>query len=463
MAWNAERSEDMRQHRWGEMLSRRFFLRAGLSAAAALVLPACSRRGESDEAARGGAPEDVLPEPELIPAPPTSEPLVRVRLRSLMPTQSAVEIGPSHAWLRVTSPKEGRTLAVLRGPLRVTRSEGAWSVVDERGFTPWMTDAVELDIRPLRDDEPLMLVDGKAYPGTIMLHARLDQHADAFDLVNHVPMEAYLPGVLVRELFNHWHLETHTAQAVAARSYASMECVFWRSRRHFDVTNTQASQVYDGLTAHETSLEAVRATRGVVMAYHDQLVPGYYSSSCGGLAARAVDVIGPNPINDVPPLEGRSGEDACTGIEQVRWSATHVMSELVQRMQQFGRAHKHTQLADLGSIRNVELSETNQHGRPTRFAIETSSSHAIEILAEELRRAANFSDEQAGGSSKDRLWSSFVDPRAGATRITFHGKGRGHGAGLCQYGAEMFARGGMQAFDILSWYYPGVSIVGSYS
>lgn len=440
--------------------SRRWFLRAAALTATSLVVAACSKKHAPEDEHAQTDPE-LEPDVGEIPRPPTHEPIVRVRLRSVMPPADPIEIGPQQQWLRISEPTEDQTLAVLRGPVQLSRREGAWALVDGRGFSPWMSDAASIRISPLRDPEPIVLVDGKAYPGVVQLHSRLDRHADAFDLVNHVPLEKYIPGVLARELYNHWHQETHTAQAVAARTFAITESVFWQTRRHFDVTNTEASQMYDGLTTHEESLEAVRTTRGVVLAYRDQLVPGYYSSSCGGLAARAVDAISTNPINDVPPLHGHFGEDACTSLQQQRWDVTHAISTLGDRIAAFGKAYNHQSLAEIGRIESVDMSETNEHGRPTRFAIRMGAAPRIEMLAEQLRWAANFTEEPL--SSKERLLSSFVEPATGQSHITFHGRGRGHGAGLCQYGAEMMARNGTRAMEMLKFYYPGVEVVGSYA
>jgi stage II sporulation protein D len=311
-----------------------------------------------------------------------------------------------------------------------------------------------------RDPGPAMTINGAPYPGSVQLHARPDRHADAFDVVSHVPLERYLPGVLVRELYNHWHIETHTAQAIAARTFATTESVFWRSRRHFDMTNTEASQMYTGLTTHETSLEAVRATRGVMLAYHNQLVPGYYSASCGGLAAKAVDAISASPINDVPPLHGHAGEDSCAALAQHRWRVTHTVSTLAQRFRDYGKAYNIKPLAELDAVRKIELIETNEHGRPTLFTIDAGG-QLLDIEAERLRWAANFTEAPLGAN--ERLLSSYVEPIAHDARITFNGRGRGHGAGMCQYGAEAMARDGRTAMEILKFYYPGVEVVGSYT
>lgn len=438
------------------LASRRRFLRAAVLGAGALVLGACSKRATEGESAEANESEEAAAVPRL----PSAEPVVRVRLRALDPGER-VTLGPAGQWLRVSAPDEARTLAVLRGPLEVFRRDGAWSVVDGRGFSPWVTDAGAIAIAPLRDAEATMQIDGKAYPGAISLHARTDRHADAFDLISHVALESYLPGVLARELYNHWHQETHTAQAIAARSFAVAEAWFWQRRRHYDLVAGEASQMYDGITTHAKSLEAVRATRGVVLAYHDQVVPGYYSASCGGLAATALDAISDSPINNVPPLMGHAGECPCAQLDQQRWSVTQDISTLTARLQAFGKAYNLAALTDLERIGAIELSASNPHGRPTQFRMIASASQQVEIAAERLRWAANFADTPL--PRKERLLSSFVEPQLGGSRVTFHGRGHGHGAGLCQYGAEAMAKSGMPYIDIIKWFYPGVEIVGTYS
>jgi stage II sporulation protein D len=46
--------------------------------------------------------------------------------------------------------------------------------------------------------------------------------------------------------------------------------------------------------------------------------------------------------------------------------------------------------------------------------------------------------------------------------FTFTGRGQGHGAGLCQWGAAGMAREGKGYRDILRHYYPGTELVKLY-
>ncbi len=44
-------------------------------------------------------------------------------------------------------------------------------------------------------------------------------------------------------------------------------------------------------------------------------------------------------------------------------------------------------------------------------------------------------------------------------RLILDGRGHGHGAGMCQYGAEFMAKSGKSVQSILERYYPSATIV----
>ncbi len=58
------------------------------------------------------------------------------------------------------------------------------------------------------------------------------------------------------------------------------------------------------------------------------------------------------------------------------------------------------------------------------------------------------------------LWlrSVRIDAAQAAPRLVIEGSGRGHGVGLCQWGAKFFASSGASAADIIAFYFPGTSV-----
>jgi stage II sporulation protein D len=58
----------------------------------------------------------------------------------------------------------------------------------------------------------------------------------------------------------------------------------------------------------------------------------------------------------------------------------------------------------------------------------------------------------------DRMKSNWYDVSDAGERLTFHGRGSGHGVGLCQVGAEVMGEEGHSYREILSFYYPGTRL-----
>ena len=438
--------------------TRRAFL-AGLGAiVSASALFRCGSDNsaiESPIASDGGAARRWRP------ALPATEPLMRVRVLRTVGPGAQTLIGTATQWLALETASTEGTETVLHGPVVVRLLKQSWSVTDANGLRAAVDAFDPIEIVSLSADERDLVVGKRVYPGRLRLVALGDTDRDGFDVISLVPMEAYLPGVVSAELFSHWLAPTRAAQAVAARSFAASEHAWFDGRREWDVTGTAHSQVYNGRVDHAQSHEAVEATRGVVLAYDGQLVPGYYSSCCGGTAASAIDAIGTSAVNDVPPLAGRKGEDVCTDAKVARWTIDRPLGQLTRRFAAWGRQRGRQDVADLAELAAIEVLRRNQQGRPTRYTVTDVEAQQVELSAEHLRGAANFS----GASLKEprqRLWSSHVSVTIGTDTAGFAGRGFGHGVGMCQYGAEALARADTDHQDILKWYYPGVNIVEAY-
>ena len=98
-------------------------------------------------------------------------------------------------------------------------------------------------------------------------------------VVNVVALEAYLRGVVPREMPKHWPLEALKAQAVAARSYALVRLL---KGKPFDLYSDWRSQVYGGIAAEAPrATEAVQATAGQVVLYQGKVATTFFFSSSG--------------------------------------------------------------------------------------------------------------------------------------------------------------------------------------
>jgi stage II sporulation protein D len=136
-----------------------------------------------------------------------------------------------------------------------------------------------------RKDAPLSL-DGKLYRGSF----EVTVEKGFLRVVNVVPLESYLEGVVAGEMPHTWPSEALRAQAVAARSYALATRV---KGKPFDHYSDVRSQVYLGVEGEKPrTTEAVRATAGQVLLYGGQVATTYYFSTSGGRTASAEDVFG---------------------------------------------------------------------------------------------------------------------------------------------------------------------------
>ncbi|MDZ4753046.1 MAG: SpoIID/LytB domain-containing protein, partial [Phycisphaerae bacterium] len=300
-----------------------------------------------------------------------------------------------------------------------------------------------------------------SWPWGLRLVARSDEAIGAVDVVCHVRMEEYLPGVVAKELYNSWSLETHLAQVVAARSYALCEMAQYE-HRHFDVVAGEASQAWTGPTTHKTSLEAARRTRGMVLLWDRRVVPAYYSSTCGGRPANATDVMSASDFNAIAPLRvGReSVRECCKSAPTWRWKISLPTQETARRIALWAKTDRPA-MARIDGLRSIETATTNATGRPLTFRITDTKGQLFEIPSERLRWAFN-ADVAGLADVRTRVKSADFVAKVSPISISLDGRGYGHGVGLCQYGAEALTKQGSTWRDILARYYPGAEVIATY-
>ena len=129
-------------------------------------------------------------------------------------------------------------------------------------------------------------LDGMLYRGKL----ELVPQGGFLRVVNILPLESYLQGVVAGEVPYSWPAEALKAQAVAARSYALASLV---KGKPFDLYSDVRSQVYLGVAGEKPSTtKAVADTAGEVVLYGGKVATTYYFSTSGGKTASAADVFG---------------------------------------------------------------------------------------------------------------------------------------------------------------------------
>jgi len=117
---------------------------------------------------------------------------------------------------------------------------------------------------------------------------------NTFTIVNELPLEEYLLGVVPNELspLTFGQIEALKAQAVAARTYI-IKNMGQSKAEGYDICDTDACQVYFGSgTEDPLATQAVTETRGIVATYNGQPITALYSSTCGGRTESSENIFG---------------------------------------------------------------------------------------------------------------------------------------------------------------------------
>jgi stage II sporulation protein D len=147
-------------------------------------------------------------------------------------------------------------------------------------------------VRIVPGASPLSL-DGRGYRGALVLY----REGSTLQVVNEVPLERYLRGVVPWEMPHDWAPQALRAQAVAARSYAVATL---DPGGRYDIVSDARDQMYGGIAAETdpTNL-AVGATSGLVVTWQGKVALTYYSSTSGGRTEAVADAFG---VPQVPYL-----------------------------------------------------------------------------------------------------------------------------------------------------------------
>jgi stage II sporulation protein D len=196
--------------------------------------------------------------------------------------------------LTVVPARPVRVLLAQSRPAVTIGSTKPFRVVDARGkvrkLKPGAQKVVAVKIAKLRfplryvpGAAPLTL-DGEAYRGSLILH----RDAGKLMIVNKLPLDRYLRGVVPWEMPDDWHPEALRAQSVVARSYALATL---KPGTRFDLYADTRSQVYGGIAAEAVSTNlAIGSTAGRVLMWNGRVATTFYHSTSGGKTAAVAEV-----------------------------------------------------------------------------------------------------------------------------------------------------------------------------
>lgn len=311
--------------------------------------------------------------------------------------------------------------------------------------------------------------------------------------INDIDIERYLESVISSEMKATCSLEFLKASAVISRSwlFAQMEkrqkmaqggnnffsftktdneLIRWHDREDhtiFDVCADDHCQRYQGITraSRPEVHAAVAATRGQILTYDGKVCDARFSKCCGG-RTETFETCWENEHH--PYLESVEDPFCNTSDERVLHQVlndydceTHDFYEwqvvLTQEMAQT-YITRHLKM-DLGSIIGLEPLERGPGGHIIRLKI-IGSERTFTIGKElEIRSALSESHLKSANFTVER---QNIDADGVPARFILHGKGWGHGVGMCQIGAAVMGEQGYTYEQILSHYYKNANITNIY-
>jgi stage II sporulation protein D len=315
----------------------------------------------------------------------------------------------------------------------ITIDEAAMSSLGSASVVGLSTDEIVV-LTPLGGVDQLMSIQrgpsaAHRYRGSVTIECL---PSGSLRLINSLPLEQYLYGVVGPEIGPTAPLEALKAQAVAARTFA-VKNFDTDEAGDADLEDTSQSQAYLGYGAERWAVrKAVDDTAGKILTYDGQPINAVYATDCGGVTAEG----------DAPYLKPVVDED-CAQVKP--WTVTISLADLLTDLERAG-------VKGLDGIGGLSVGVRDSSGRVTVLTVTgAQSGNFVSVPGETVRRSVGY----------DKLRSTLFDVSidSAAQTCTFVGHGWGHGLGMCQRGAVFMARSGAATYDeILTHYYTGVEI-----
>lgn len=326
-------------------------------------------------------------------------------------------------------------------------------------------------------------------------------------VINELPVEEYLYGVIPSEMPVSYEPEALKAQAICARAYAcrQMESDNYAAYgAHLD--DSISSQVYNNVLEDERAIFAVDDTYGVVPCYNDQVIEAFFFSTSCGTTSNNSAVWGGNQepylldtleteLNDLAALDNEdsfrsfiNGELGTGFIEAeepfFRWSVAFTKEQLTEAINShlYERIkampdnllamnaqgeYDRKEISSIGDLERIEVTQRGDSGIIEEMVIYGTAETLLvkgQSNARALLSPAQVTIRKQDGSTVEG-WATlpsayfYIDDSDG---FTLYGGGFGHGVGMSQNGANDMAKLGYRASDIIAHYYTAVELKDMY-
>ena len=254
-------------------------------------------------------------------------------------------------------------------------------------------------------------------------------------VIDVVPIEEYVVGVLAGEMPISFEIEALKAQAVASRSYV-MKQIEKNINNNYDVVDTVMNQVYldkehlmsawnDSYVNNINKIKlAVLSTKGEYLSYDGKVAEALFFSTSPGITENSEEIF----ISKEQYLRSVSSTwDEISPVYSV--TLTYTLSEFYN-------------LLNLPYKEKLDIEILNKTS--------TGRIKKIKINGKEL--------DSGYIVSKLSLNSTYFEIIKEDTKVIVKNKGYGHGVGMSQYGAQGMAKEGYTYDQILKHYYQNIEI-----
>ena len=372
------------------------------------------------------------------------QPLYRICIIILLALATTFMSWPGRSGINAATLDETIRVAIVKSATEVTVTGDGLLVTNEAGDPLVM--ALPATVKPVKDG---LLVEGRLYrrlsfSASTAVYVNNKPYRGLAELtvadkgilvVNQLPLEEYLVGLINCEISSAWPIEAVKAQAIIARTYALNRKIA-RKTSLYHLESSVIDQVYEGCLVEDSrARRAVSETEGEVLTFGGGIIQAFYHSSCGGRTEASENVWGAY----LPYLKGVDCQYCLTSPTATVWEYRISLKEIEERLRSAG--HK------IAGLHDIQPGAVNSRGRLKQVALLASKGGGM-ISGDQFRKAVGYGVIK---STRFTLKNS-------KNEISFSGSGNGHGVGLCQWGAKQRALDGFVNREILSYYYPGTEL-----
>jgi len=276
----------------------------------------------------------------------------------------------------------------------------------------------------------LIRLNGREYDGAL----ELVPNGNGLAVVNELPLEDYVVGVIRAEAGDKWPLEALRAQAIVARTYAAYHRVIAAARPYHLVASTAHQQYFGRVPSTSPTWGAARETAGQVLLWEGELFPAFYHTESGGYTEDPRTVFATRNMPALKPVRC----EFSAGSPHYYWSLDVRLADLAEILKKNDSA--------VGTVTAIEVTERTPSLRAATVAVHGTRG-SVRLRGNDFRRMLGYD------TFKSTLFAVAVDAQV----AHFSGRGYGHGVGMCQWGAKAMAEQGYTARQILEFYYPGTT------